>query len=159
VFASTNHLPDLLKIAKSCPTLKVVVSMDPLSATELSVLQAWASSVDVEILTMPDLERWGAGSDMFVEPGPLAGEEELEMKRVVTISYTSGTTGEYYGVHLGEGWRKQEVYADRPGDPKGVVLTNENLTITAISNARGASTKMNTGEEWRYLSYLPLSHM
>lgn len=67
--------------------------MDPLSPTELSVLQAWANSVDVELLTMPDLERWGAGSDMRVEPGPLPGEDELDMKRVITISYTSGTTG------------------------------------------------------------------
>jgi long-chain acyl-CoA synthetase len=67
--------------------------MDPLSATELSVLQAWASSVDVELLTMPDLEQWGASPEIAIEAGPLPGEEEMDLKRVITISYTSGTTG------------------------------------------------------------------
>lgn len=93
VFAATNHLADMLQIAKACPTLRVIVSMDPMTPTEMSVLQAWASSVDVELLTLADMEVWGAQQGIWTEPGPLAGEEELDMKRVITISYTSGTTG------------------------------------------------------------------
>lgn len=140
IFASSNHLAELLKIAPQCPSLRVVVSMDPVSKAEHTVLQTWAQSVNVELLFLADLEKWGQEEGIKCEPGPvkgIAGEEELDQKRVATISYTSGTTG----------------------DPKGVVLTNENVTTAVISNALGSSLDIPSGGEFTYFAYLPLSHI
>ncbi|KAK8865621.1 hypothetical protein IAR55_000765 [Kwoniella newhampshirensis] len=139
IFASSNHLPSLLKIAPECPALRVVVSMDPLAPNEYTVLSQWASSAGVELLILDELERWGQQDGVFTEAGPVKGnpeDEELERQRIVTISYTSGTTG----------------------DPKGVVLTNGNLVYAAISNAKGNDSSL-LDREWRFISYLPLSHI
>ncbi|WWD18202.1 hypothetical protein CI109_102652 [Kwoniella shandongensis] len=139
IFASANHIPSLLKIAPECPTLRVVVSMDNLASAEHNVLSEWASSVGVELLNLEELEKWGQQGDVATAPGPIKGipeEEELDRGRIVTISYTSGTTG----------------------DPKGVVLTNANLVYAAISNAKGNDSAL-VGREWTYMSYLPLSHI
>ncbi|WVF70999.1 hypothetical protein IAT40_005795 [Kwoniella sp. CBS 6097] len=140
IFASANHIPSLLKIAPECPSLKVVVSMDPLPRSEHDLLSQWAASLNIELLSMEDLEKWGATEGVRCEPGPVrgvAGELELDRKRIVTISYTSGTTG----------------------DPKGVVLTNENMTYAVRSNCLGVTEEILGGQEWKYLSYLPLSHI
>ena len=40
-------------------------------------------------------------------------------------------------------------------DPKGVVLSHANI----LSNADGILERIRVGEEWRFLSVLPLSHM
>lgn len=96
VFSSSNHLAELLKIAPECPSLRVVVSMDPLSKSETRILGSWAESIGVELLSMAEFEQWGQSEGIKCEPGPvrgIAGEEELDQKRVLTISYTSGTTG------------------------------------------------------------------
>lgn len=138
VFASANHIASLLKIAPRCPTLRIVVCMDPLPASEREVLSQWASTVDVELLDMLELEKWGAQEGVRCDPGPVKGvpgEFELDRDRIVTLSYTSGTTG----------------------NPKAVVLTNKNLAITCISNALGIDFQLDDG--WRFLSYLPLSHI
>ncbi|OCF43256.1 long-chain acyl-CoA synthetase [Kwoniella heveanensis CBS 569] len=140
IFASANHLPSLLKIAPECPSLKIIVSMDPLAPAEHNLLSQWAASLNLELLSMEDLEKWGASEGVKCEPGPVrgvAGELELDRERIVTISYTSGTTG----------------------DPKGVVLTNKNLTYAVRSNCLGVNEEIANGQEWRYISYLPLSHM
>lgn len=80
-----------------CPSLRVIVSIDTLPAAEKTVLQEWAHHVGVELLEMPDLERWGAEEGVRIDPGPvkgIQGEFELDQQRVASISYTSGTTGE-----------------------------------------------------------------
>ena len=96
VFSSANHIPSLLKIAPKCPSLRAVVCMDPMTHQQKDVLQQWASSIDVELLDMLELEAWGREDGVRCDPGPVkgvAGERELDRDRAVTISYTSGTTG------------------------------------------------------------------
>ncbi|WWC60634.1 uncharacterized protein I303_103208 [Kwoniella dejecticola CBS 10117] len=140
IFASTNHLPSLLKIAPHCPSLKVIVSMDPLPYAERKLLTEWAASLNIELLVMDELEKYGATDGIYLEPGPVkgvAGDLDLDRERVVTVSYTSGTTG----------------------DPKGVVLTNKNITYAIRSNILGTNEDLQGGDEWRYISYLPLSHI
>lgn len=93
IVTSQNHLPSLLKIAPLCPSLRVIVSMDPLPASERVLLNQWAASVNIEFFTMDELEAKGAQAPC--KPGPEEGEEELDLKRICTISYTSGTTGTF----------------------------------------------------------------
>lgn len=136
------------------------------------MLSQWASSVGVELLDMAEMERWGAEEGVRCAPGPvkgLEGEDELDRNRVVTISYTSGTTGAWIGFVLRDDRGGETIFrmiriwvpwlTPAVGDPKGVVLTNTNLTTATISNGLGATAELTLGEEWRFLSYLPLSHM
>lgn len=46
-----------------------------------------------------------------------------------------------------------------PGDPKGVVLTNANIYQAVISNGLGVTEGFTGEEEWRFLAFMPLSHM
>lgn len=129
--------------------------MDPLPRNERDVLTAWASSVQIELLDMAELEIWGQQTGIRCDPGPVkgvAGETDLDRDRISTISYTSGTTGEYAAVAT-------PIPSNIPGNPKGVVLTNRNVTTAVISNALGVRYETTLGKEWRYISYLPLSHM
>lgn len=96
IFASTNHIPSILKMAPKCPSLKIVVAIDPLTRAERDVLSQWANSVNLELLDMLELEKWGTDEGVRCDPGPVkgvAGEHELDRDRIMTISYTSGTTG------------------------------------------------------------------
>jgi long-chain acyl-CoA synthetase len=70
--------------------------MDPVTGAERDVLTQWAASVNVELLDMNELERWGLEDGIRCDPGPVKGvpgELELDRDRILTISYTSGTTG------------------------------------------------------------------
>ena len=70
--------------------------MDPLTTSERDVLTQWASTVNVELLDMLEFEAWGGEEGVRCDPGPVKGvpgELELDMGRIATISYTSGTTG------------------------------------------------------------------
>ena len=97
IFSTPNHISSLLKIVSKCPSLRVIVSIDTLPPAEKAVLQDWASHVGIELLEMPEFERWGASEGIRADPGPvkgLQGELELDSERVASISYTSGTTGQ-----------------------------------------------------------------
>ena len=96
IFSATNHITSLLKLVPKCPSLRVIISIDTLPPAEKTVLQDWAHHVGVELLELPEFERWGASEGIRADPGPvkgLQGEIELDQERVASISYTSGTTG------------------------------------------------------------------
>jgi len=64
---------------------------------------------------------------------PRTPDAVLEPSTPAVIVFTSGTTA----------------------DPKGVVLTHDNI----LSNIDGILERIHVGEDWRFLSVLPLSHM
>lgn len=71
------------------------MTLDPLAPAERDLLVQWADSLHIELLDMSELEKWGATA-VRCRPGPVDGvdgERELDRDRIVTISYTSGTTG------------------------------------------------------------------
>jgi long-chain acyl-CoA synthetase len=132
VVTSLIHIPTLLKLAPRIPTLKFIVCMDPLDAgdkpgfSKLAILNAMAANVGLTIHYMGDVEAQGAASPLPMR-APLPDD-------IVTINYTSGTTG----------------------NPKGVVLTHGNA-VAAASTARVISGDSLPGDV--SCSYLPLAHI
>nr|POF11488.1 long chain acyl-coa synthetase 7, peroxisomal [Quercus suber] len=132
VCSSLSHIPTLLKLAPRCPSLKIIVSLDPLSTgTELAgyskkdLLTALAADAGVQIHYMKDVEALGeAHPRAFNAPKP---------DDVVTINYTSGTTG----------------------NPKGVMLTHRN-SVAAASSSMCVCRQSKVDV---ICSYLPLAHI
>ncbi|KAL9086645.1 MAG: hypothetical protein Q9159_004054 [Coniocarpon cinnabarinum] len=131
VVASLNHVPALIKLKSRCPTLKVVVSLEPLDNgeqpgfTKADLLRNMAQDVDVKVVSFAEVERMGAASKRPLNP-PRPEDS-------ITINYTSGTTG----------------------NPKGVVLTHAN-SVSATFSSIMACVPVKDG---CMFSYLPLAHI
>ncbi|KAI0154362.1 AMP-binding enzyme [Xylariaceae sp. FL1272] len=131
VVTSLPHIPLLLALAPRIPALKLIICMDPLDAGEQegyskkAMLNALAEKHGVQIWSMGDVEELGA--KVAHAPRPPRPED------VITINYTSGTTG----------------------DPKGVVLTHANC-VAGVSNARSTGQYMANDTN---ISYLPIAHI
>ncbi|KAK5148971.1 hypothetical protein LTR04_000255 [Oleoguttula sp. CCFEE 6159] len=131
VISSLNHVPTLLKLKPRCPTLKLIVCLDPLSAGELpgeskaELLNALAADQGVKIHYIRDVEAIGEASPRPYNP-PRPDD-------IITINYTSGTTG----------------------NPKGVCLTHAN----AVAAASSSLTTVRQSSNDVICSYLPLAHI
>jgi long-chain acyl-CoA synthetase len=131
VVASIDHVPTLLKVKPRCPNLKLIICMDPMKAgdqpkmSKLDMLQSFAVDLDVEIVAFRDVEALGK---KFPRPYTPPTPEDI-----VTINYTSGTTG----------------------NPKGVVLLHKN-TVAAASSSM---LLMQQEHEDVACSFLPLAHI
>lgn len=130
VVTSLPHIPTLLKLKPKLPNLKFVVSLDPLDAGEIdghskrALLEAMAGG-EVAIYSIDQVENIGTESKRPMNP-PSASD-------IVTINYTSGTTG----------------------PPKGVVLTHG----SAVAATTSALTMLEHKPGDTVLSYLPLAHI
>lgn len=131
VVTSLPHIPTLIKLAPRIPTLKLIISLDPLDAGEKAgdskgaILNAIAAAAGIKIYYIGEVEAIGAASGASFRPP--------QPEDTITINYTSGTTG----------------------NPKGVVLTHANA-VAAASTAR--ATLESKGSDV-ILSYLPLAHI
>lgn len=132
VATSLPHIPVLLKLKSRLPSLKVIISLDPLDDGEragqskLALLTAMASDLDVKIYSIEQVEAIGASFGTPLYHPPTASD-------IVTINYTSGTTGA----------------------PKGVVLTH----AAAVAAASCALVAVPQGPSDVFISYLPLAHI
>jgi long-chain acyl-CoA synthetase len=131
VATSVNHVAALLKLKPRLPTLKVIVCLDPLSAGERpgeskgDILNALAAQAGVAIFDIHEVEDLG-----LQHPRPYNPPRPDDL---ITINYTSGTTG----------------------DPKGVLLTHRN----AVAGTTSSFTVAQQHQEDIMLSYLPLAHI
>ena len=132
VATSLNHIPTLLKLAPRCPTLKIIVSMDPLTngselpgTSKADLLNALAEDANVQIVYIEDVEAMGEAA-----PRPYNAPRSED---ITTINYTSGTTG----------------------NPKGVVLSHANqVAACSASLCLVEQSKLDV-----HISYLPLAHI
>jgi long-chain acyl-CoA synthetase len=132
IAVSLPHIPTVLKLKPRLPSLKIIISLDPLEDgdrpghSKYDVLTAMASDMEVRIYSMQQIEALGKslGSPVYHVPSP---------SDIITINYTSGTTG----------------------PPKGVVLTH----YAAVAATGTALTLMPGGPSDVYCSYLPLAHI
>lgn len=131
VVTSLTHISALLHLAPRAPKLKIIVSVDSLDAGESDGnsltprLLTLAKDLGIVIIGMNDVERLGAKSSIPLQT-PTSDD-------VVTINYTSGTTGH----------------------PKGVVLTN----ASAVAAASTARLIFDLAPDDVMFSYLPLAHI
>jgi long-chain acyl-CoA synthetase len=131
VVTSLMHVPALLRLKPKCPTLKFIVCLDSLNAGEQplmsknDLLQQFAEDFGVGLYHISDVEALGIKNPRpFNPPTP---------DSIVTINYTSGTTG----------------------DPKGVVLTHKN----AIAGSSCGMALMQLTNQEIACSFLPLAHI
>lgn len=131
VVTALNHVTALLKLKPRLPSLKYIVVLDPLSAGELpgeskgDLLNSLAAELGVGIHYIEDVEALGERQPLpCVPPSP---------DDVITLNYTSGTTG----------------------DPKGVVLTHRNAHSATCSSLIIFGSDSDTV----VCSFLPLAHI
>ena len=132
IVTSLPHIPTLLKLKPRLPTLKVIISLDPLENGERAglskhaILNDLASEMGVKIYSIDQVETIGAsfGPPQYHPPLPTD---------IITINYTSGTTG----------------------TPKGVTLLHSNA-VAAASCSLASIIQRPTDS---MLSYLPLAHI
>ncbi|KAK7208553.1 hypothetical protein BZA70DRAFT_54060 [Myxozyma melibiosi] len=132
--ASLNNIPEILTLKPKLPHLKAIVSMDELEAphdtpgnTRRALLKTWTQSQGVQLYSFTEVER--LGREALVPHNPPTAED------ILTINFTSGTTGM----------------------PKGVVLTHKNA-IAALSGSC-LHVAISGKDNDALLSYLPLAHI
>lgn len=132
LITSLPHIPTLLKLKPRLPTLKVIISVDPLDDgdregySKYALLNSLASETDVKIYSFEQVEAIGAslGTPLYHPPGA---------NDMLTINYTSGTTG----------------------PPKGVTILHFNAVA---AGSCGFATLSQTPKDV-LISYLPLAHI
>lgn len=132
VVTSLVHVPTLLKLKPQCPSLKFIICLDDLAGqgelpkeSKAELLKSIAQGYGVELYTLAEVEELGFRNPRPHNP-PVASD-------IVTINYTSGTTG----------------------DPKGVVLTHAN----AVAATSCAMALIEQTDDARSCSFLPLAHI
>ncbi|KAK4913752.1 medium-chain fatty acid-CoA ligase faa2, partial [Elasticomyces elasticus] len=136
VATSLSHIGALLKIKPRLPGLKMVIVLDALEPTanedpalsKKNVIEQMIKSLDLDlkVYSLAELEAIGEKSSLPLHP-PTPDD-------ILTINYTSGTTG----------------------PPKGVVLTHRAAVASTCAGLVNASAN-SSGDT--FCSYLPLAHI
>jgi long-chain acyl-CoA synthetase len=61
VFATSDHIPDLLKIAPKVPMVKMIVCIDDLSPDTKRVLTAWGEALNIQVKELRERQSIDSG--------------------------------------------------------------------------------------------------
>ncbi|KAI9028027.1 hypothetical protein DFJ74DRAFT_661512 [Hyaloraphidium curvatum] len=125
VVAGLDKIAGLLSVASAVPGLKCIVSMDPLDSGEGRAVRAWGRDKGIEVVPFGEVEKLGIENKREHKPP--------KPEDIMTVMYTSGTTG----------------------NPKGVVLSHLNLA----ASLRYFSLHVPFSTESVHISFLPLAHI
>lgn len=109
IFTTPDHIATLLKLAASIPSVKLIVSFDPLGDDVKELLFSWAATLGIRIAQLNEIEKYG--EENLIAPLPVTPGQ------VASLCYTSGTTNL----------------------PKGTILTHMNLASATYANTFGVS--------------------
>lgn len=132
VATSLPHIATLLKLQSRLPTLKIIISLDPLDAgeqaghTKLDILSSLAEEQGIQVYSIHQVEALGDSLGPVQLNPPVPSD-------IITINYTSGTTG----------------------PPKGVLLTHR----AAVAAASASLCTVEHSSSDVLCSYLPLAHI
>lgn len=133
IATSLPHIPTLLRLKSQLPHLKIIISLDPLDAGEQAghskydLLSSLAADLGIQIMSIEQVEALGDSLGGAVQLRPPVPSD------LITINYTSGTTG----------------------PPKGVSLTHR----AAVAASSGMLIVVNPQPTDVCCSYLPLAHI
>ncbi|KAH8895959.1 long-chain-fatty-acid-CoA ligase [Thozetella sp. PMI_491] len=129
IVSSPEHIQVLLDVAPKCASLKIIIALPALGeqadGVSSEALSAAAKSAGIQFYSLQEVEDMGKKSSRAMLP-PTPGD-------IVTINYTSGTTG----------------------TPKGVVMMHSSA-VAGIAAAHSSDTIHSTDVN---ISYLPLAHI
>jgi long-chain acyl-CoA synthetase len=114
IFTTPDHIPALLKMSSKIPTLKVIVSFDPLDKQVRNALSSWGETVGIQVKELSEIESYGEAN--LIDPFPASVDQ------IASLCYTSGTTS----------------------NPKGAILTHGNLATSAYSGMLGIEYPKNS---------------
>lgn len=127
-----DHLADILDVLEDCPSVRAVIVAEGVEQEELPTLP---NGIAIHtIASVRDFGRRRLHDDERVLDR-LVGQ--INPDDVATIIYTSGTTGQ----------------------PKGVMLTHENITYNALTSYSGMSDFRPGPDGEVAISFLPLTHV
>ncbi|OCB84221.1 acetyl-CoA synthetase-like protein [Sanghuangporus baumii] len=100
IFATVQHIPNLLALKSRVPMLRMVVSIDDLSEETKQVLTSWGALQDIQVKELRDLEEYGKANR--IEPLPATPEQIATLcytsrANVLNVTALGGATGFYTG--------------------------------------------------------------
>ncbi len=130
VVEKPEFLANVVQVMADVPSLREIITLFEDAGAQYQ-MPSVESRAGREIFSFESLRRTGA---MALVKNPASGQpHQSSPDDVVTVVYTSGTTGE----------------------PKGAMLTNRNI----LSNVEAAISRFSISERDVLLSFLPLCHM
>ncbi|KAJ6618362.1 hypothetical protein B0H10DRAFT_1947722 [Mycena sp. CBHHK59/15] len=132
IFATVDHIPDLLKLAPKVPHLRLIVSIDTLSPEISKIYTQWGQTHNVLVKDLSE-NLLTASAVEAIGQANLIDVLLTVHSDIASICYTSGTTN----------------------NPKGVVLTHRQFSGAVISNLHGIELP----DDSCMFSYLPLAHI
>ena len=133
VVSDAERLSQLAPVLEDTPAVKTVIVAQPSHGDMYSIKLPG----HVQVLSMEELREQGRAVMERDEATLAALREQIAPQDLATIIYTSGTTGE----------------------PKGVMLTHENISYNALTAFSGMKGYVPGPDGETIISFLPLTHI
>jgi long-chain acyl-CoA synthetase len=132
VVSNPERLDQVASLLPSLSAVRTVIVADPEGGVEPSTVPE-----HMELLTMDELRARGRAATTDHEGDIASLRRQIDPHDLATLIYTSGTTGQ----------------------PKGVMLTHENISFNALTSFSGLTNYEPGADGEVALSFLPLTHI